>query len=337
VSARARSASLAQRRALVAGLQSEYPFESHLLDLDGVALHYLDEGPRDGEPLLFVHGNPTWSFLWRNLVRELRGSYRCIALDHVGCGLSDKPQEYPYRLARHIENLERLAFELDLRRATLVVHDWGGPIGLGFAGRHPERVARLVILNTAAFPGPAPLRIRLCRIPLLGAVAVRGFNAFAALATRVALEERERMTPLVRRGFLAPYRDWSSRIATLRFVEDIPLEPGHPSWPALLQVEAGLARLADKPACLIWGERDWCFTPAFREGFERRMPHARVHRAERAGHWVMEDAREDVLAWIEDFLADHPLKSGEPESARARPRADEAPLPRAEGSRAAPR
>lgn len=297
---------LTWRRALLAGLESEYPFESRLLDLDGVALHYVDEGPRHGEVLLFVHGNPTWSFLWRHLVRDLRGRYRCIALDHVGCGLSDKPQDYSYRLARHVANLERLADHLALERASLVVHDWGGPIGLGYAGRHPERIARLVILNSAAFPGPAPLRIRACRTPLFGALAVRGFNAFAGLATRMALEDRRRMTPLVRRGFLAPYRDWASRIATLRFVQDIPLDPAHPSWPALLEVEAGLARLADKPTCLIWGERDWCFTPAFREGFERRLPQARVHRAERAGHWVTEDAREEVLAWIEAFLADHP-------------------------------
>ena len=310
MSAAAGEGSLDQRRALLAGLVSEYPFESHLLDLDGVQMHYVDEGPRDGEVVLFAHGNPTWSFLWRHLVRALRGRYRCIALDHIGCGLSDKPQEYPYRLAQHVENLERLAQHLALERATLVVHDWGGPIGLGYAGRHPEHVARLVILNTAAFPGPAPLRIRICRTPLLGALAVRGLNAFASLATRMALEDHSRMTPLVRRGYLAPYHDWESRIATLRFVEDIPLDPRHPSWPALMQVEAGLEGLADKPTCLIWGERDWCFTPAYREGFEKRLPQARVHRAERAGHLVTEDARDEVQAWIEAFLADHPLQSG---------------------------
>ena len=332
MSARAEESQLAARRALLAGLESEYPFESQLLDLDGVALHYLDEGPRDGEPLLFVHGNPTWSFLWRNLVRALRGRYRCIAPDHIGCGLSDKPEAYPYRLARHIENLEQLALHLDLERITLVVHDWGGPIGLGFAARHPERIARLVILNTAAFPGPAPLRIRICRTPLLGALAVRGFNAFAGLATRMAVERP--LTPLARRGYLAPYHDWASRIATLRFVEDIPLDPNHPSWRALQDVEAGLARLADKPACLIWGERDWCFTPAFREGFERRLPGARVHRAQNAGHLVVEDARDDVLAWLEAFLAESPLDSPE---VRERTRASAELRPANEGSHARPR
>jgi cis-3-alkyl-4-acyloxetan-2-one decarboxylase len=297
------------RRAPLAGLQDEYPFESHVLDLDGVGLHYLDEGPRDGEVLLFVHGNPTWSFYWRHAIKRLRGRYRCVAPDHIGCGLSDKPARYSYRLAQHIENLERLVAHLGLERITLVVHDWGGPIGLGCAGRRPERIARLVILNSAAFPGPAPLRIRACRTPLLGALAVRGFNAFARLATLLAVEDPARMTATVKRGYLAPYSSYASRIATLRFVEDIPLSPEHPSWPVLLEVERGLAQFASTPVCLIWGEKDWCFTPEYRRGFEARLPHARVHSAAQAGHYVLEDAREDVLAWIERFLQDHPIAS----------------------------
>lgn len=299
------------RRAPLAGLESEYPFASHVLDLEGVGLHYVDEGPREGEVLLFVHGNPTWSFTWRHPIRRFSARHRCIAPDHIGCGLSDKPEDYPYRLERHIENLERLVRHLGLERITLVVHDWGGPIGLGFAGRHPELVARLVILNTAAFPGPAPWRIRLCRTPLLGALAVRGFNAFARLATVMALEDASRMTPTVRRGYLAPYASFQTRIATLRFVQDIPLDPRHPSWSTLLEVEAGLERLREHPAMLIWGERDWCFTPAYRAGFEERLPRASVHRVQDAGHLVVEDAREDVLNWIEAFLAEHPLEPPE--------------------------
>jgi haloalkane dehalogenase len=302
VSPTALQADLEERRAVLRGIEREYPFASHLLDVGGAMLHYLDEGPRAAEPLLFVHGNPTWSFYWRNAVRRFAPAYRCVAPDHIGCGLSDKPEGYPYRLERHIANLERLVDELGLERITLVVHDWGGPIGLGFAGRHPERVARLVISNTAAFAGPAPLRIRACRTPLLGALAVRGLNAFARLATVMAVEDPGSMAPEVKRGYLAPYSSWATRIATLRFVEDIPLSPEHASWPALLEVERGLARLAEKPVCLIWGEKDWCFTPDYRRGFEQRLPQARVHRAEHAGHYVIEDAREDVLRWMADFL-----------------------------------
>lgn len=298
---------LGRRRAILRGFEREYPFASHLLDVGGAVLHYVDEGPRDAEPLLFVHGNPTWSFYWRNAVKRFAPAHRCVAPDHVGCGLSDKPEGYAYRLEQHIANLERLVDELGLERITLVVHDWGGPIGLGFAGRQPERVARLVISNTAAFAGPAPLRIRACRTPLLGALAVRGLNAFARLATVMAVEDPASMAPEVKRGYLAPYSSWATRIATLRFVEDIPLAPDHPSWPALLDVERGLAQLVAKPACLIWGMRDWCFTPAYLQGFEQRLPRARVHRAERAGHYVIEDAREDVLRWIETFLRETPL------------------------------
>jgi haloalkane dehalogenase len=292
-----------------AGFAEEYPFAPHFLDTGGHALHYVDEGPRDGEPLLFVHGNPTWSFTWRRLIREHSSTRRCIAVDHLGCGFSDKPQDWSYRLADHVANLERLVLELDLERVTLVVHDWGGPIGLGVAGRNPERFRRLVVLNTAAFTGQrAPLRIRACRTPLLGPLAVRGLNAFARLATVMAVEHRGSMTGAVRRGYLAPYDSYANRIATLRFVQDIPLSPAHPSWPALCAVEQGLSNLAHLPLCLIWGERDWCFTPAFRREWQRRFPAAEVHVAEHAGHYVVEDAAQEVAGWLRDFLASHPLE-----------------------------
>lgn len=294
-------------RDTVRELGSEYPFQSHLLELDGARMHYVDEGPRDGEPLVFVHGNPTWSFLWRNLIKELRTSRRCIALDHIGCGLSDKPQHYEYRLARHVANLERLLDELALERITLVVHDWGGAIGMGAAVRRPERIARLVVMNTSAFTGGrAPLCIRACRTPLLGALAVRGFNAFARAATVMATEKRGGLEREVARGLLAPYDSWDTRIATLRFVEDIPLASSHPSWSTLVDIERGLASLADKPMCVIWGARDWCFTLRFLDEWRRRFPSAEVHVAERAGHLVMEDARGEVLAWTRAFLEAHP-------------------------------
>ncbi|MEO6708943.1 MAG: alpha/beta fold hydrolase [Planctomycetota bacterium] len=301
------------RRDLVASFAGEYPFESHDLDLDGVRYHYLDEGPRDGEPILFVHGNPTWSFHWRHAISALSDRYRCVAADHIGCGLSDKPGRYPYRLAQHIANLERLVLELDLQRITLVVHDWGGPIGLGFAQRHLERIARLVVLNTSVFTGSkAPWRIRVCRTPGFGALAVRGLNAFAVSATVMALERRERITPAVRRGYLAPYDSFANRIATLRFVQDIPLSPSHPSYAELARIEAGLPILRAKPTCLIWGGLDWCFTPAHLARFQAAWPEAEVHLDERAGHYVLEDSRERVLQWIERFLLRHPLASANP-------------------------
>lgn len=294
-------------RAAVRAFASEYPFEPHFFAVDGGSMHYIDEGPRDGEVLLFLHGNPTWSFLWRNLVRELSKRYRCIAPDHIGCGLSDKPQDWGYRLAQHAANVERLADHLDLERITLVVHDWGGAIGFGLAEKRPARIARAVVMNTAAFTGlRAPLRIRACRIPLFGTVAVRGFNAFARAATFMATERG--LTPLAKNGLLAPYSNWQDRIATLRFVEDIPLSANHPSHGTLATIERGLERLRELPLCLIWGERDWCFTPQFRREWERRFPTAESHKVEDAGHWVTEDAPGPVLEWISAFLRRHPLR-----------------------------
>jgi haloalkane dehalogenase len=225
----------------------EYPFTSRHLDLDGVRYHYVDEGPRDGEPILFVHGNPTWSFYWRHAIARFSDRFRCIAVDHVGCGFSDKPAKYDYRLAQHVSNLERLAQHLQLERITLALHDWGGPIGLGFAARQPQRIARLLLLNTSAFTGMrAPWRIRICRAPGLGALAVRGLNAFAVAATVMALERRERMTPTVRRGYLAPYDSFANRIATLRFVQDIPLSPAHPSWAELARILLPLSSIQEE-------------------------------------------------------------------------------------------
>ncbi len=289
-----------------AGFAEEYPFASHFLDLDGVRYHYLDEGR--GETLLFVHGNPTWSFAWRHLVRDLSRDYRVLAVDHVGCGFSDKPQDYDYTLATHIGNLERVVEALDLHQITLLAHDWGGAIGMGAAGRLPGRFARFVLFNTAAFRSrQIPWRIAVCRWPILGPLAIRGFNLFAASALRMAVVKHERMTPAVRRGYLAPYNSWANRIATLRFVQDIPLEPSHPSYPTLAEVEDGLSQFQQAPMHFIWGMKDWCFTPAFLREFQRRFPNAKTTVFDEAGHYVFEDAREQIPAVLRKFLNEHPL------------------------------
>ena len=291
----------------LAPLGELFPFEPRFLDHGGVLQHYVDEGPRDAAPLLFLHGNPTWSFAWRRALAGLRGSHRVVAPDHVGCGLSDKPAGYPYRLAQHAENVAALVDRLGLERITLVMHDWGGAIGMAFARRRPELVARLVALNTAAFRSRRiPLRIAACRVPVLGRLAVLGLNAFARAATRMAVERP--LPPEVARAYLLPYDSWESRIATLAFVEDIPLAPGHPSWDELVAVEEALAGFRGLPALLLWGERDWCFTPRFREEWQRRFPEAEVVRFPDAGHWVMEDAGAEVVRELARFLAAHPLR-----------------------------
>jgi cis-3-alkyl-4-acyloxetan-2-one decarboxylase len=288
--------------------RSLYPFQSHEISLDGHRCHYVDEG--SGPVLLLVHGNPTWSFYWRHLILGLRDRYRVVAVDHIGCGLSDKPspRDYSYRLARRIADLVELIEKLDLGRITLVAHDWGGAIGMGAAVTAPDRFARFVLMNTAAFRMPTcPWPMRLCHLPLVGPLGIQGLNLFVRTALRATVHKPERMTPAVRAGYAAPYDSWRHRAAVLRFVLDIPLGPKHPSYATLAGVEQGLARFRRHPVCLIWGMRDWCFTPKFLDRFLNFLPQAETHRLDDAAHYVMEDAHEQIIPLVEDFLQRHPL------------------------------
>lgn len=283
-----------------------YPFESHFLDLGELRYHYLDEG--DGEPIIMVHGNPTWSFYYRHLIMDLRKQYRVIAPDHIGCGLSDKPQRYDYTLARHIANLEALIERLRLKKITLVLHDWGGPIGMGYAVRHPDRIGRFVILNTVAFWSPhIPLFLRLCRLPIAGPVMIRGLNLFAGVATVVGCRHRERMTEEVRAGYLFPYDSYANRVAVLRFVEDIPVDSTHPTFAVLQSIERGLTSFRRHPMIIMWGGKDPVFTKLLLTGWRERFPHAAVKEIDDAGHYVVEDAYERIIPWIHEFLESHPI------------------------------
>ena len=277
-----------------------YPFEPHYLDLGGPKMHYVDEG--QGPPLVMLHGNPTWSFYYRDLVKGLCDRHRVIVPDHIGCGLSEKPQRYAYTLATHIDSLERLLDHLELDNLTLIVHDWGGAIGFGFACRQPQRVGRFVVFNTAAFFGRTPLRIRACRIPVFGTVVVRGLNAFARAAVRMACVDRSRMTGAVKAGYLLPYRDFASRVAIHRFVQDIPTRPAHPTYPLIQSIDVALPQFRDRPMLICWGLRDFCFTEAYLDGWITRFPEAEVHRFAGAGHYVVEDAGEKILPLVRDFL-----------------------------------
>jgi len=284
-----------------------YPFASHALTLDSWRYHYLDEG--SGEPLLMVHGNPTWSFYWRNLILAFRDRHRVVAPDHMGCGWSDKPQAYPYCLSTHIANLVQLIEHLDLRAVTLLVHDWGGPIGLAAALRVPDRIARLILFNTGAYPPPfIPWRLRVCRTPWLGSWAIRRLNLFARAALWMAVHKRERMTPEVRAGLLAPYDSWEHRVAIDRFVADIPATARHPTWQVLEEIERGLGSLADRPVQMIWGMRDWCFRPECLDLLLKAFPAAEVERLADASHYVIEDAHEQIVPLVEAFLNAHPLR-----------------------------
>jgi len=290
--------------------QELYPFEPHFHDLEGLRMHYLDEGK--GPIVLMVHGNPTWSFYYRNLVRCLSPSHRCIVPDHIGCGLSDKPGDdrYDYNLDRRIEDLESLMTQLlgdesQAGKVNLVVHDWGGMIGLGWAVRHPELIDRIVILNTAAFHLPSgkevPWQLRLVRNSAFGVFLVRAFNAFACGATRVAMMAHT-MPPEIRRAYCAPYDSWKNRIATARFVQDIPLDSSDAGYETISGISKGLNAFRGHEALICWGERDFVFDHHFREEFEHRWPQAKVYQFANAGHYVLEDAADEIIPLIQDFL-----------------------------------
>lgn len=279
---------------------AEYPFTPKtFVTADGHPLSYLDEG--SGLTVVMAHGNPSWSYLYRNVITALKGDCRCLAPDHLGCGYSDKPQAYPYRLRNHIDNFTALLDHLRINRCVLIVHDWGGAIGMGWAGQHPDRVAGIVVLNTAAFRSRhLALRIAVCRWPLFGAVLVRGLNGFAWPATFMAV--RKKMRPEVRAGFLAPYNSWENRVAVHRFVQDIPMRPCHPSWGTLAEVENSLVRLRDKPMLICWGGRDFCFNDTFYAEWCKRFPEAESRYFPEAGHYVLEDALPHVLNLLPPFL-----------------------------------
>ena len=278
-----------------------YPFTSLYFDLNPYKLHYLDEG--EGEVLLFLHGNPTWSFYYRNLIQNFQGRYRCVAPDHIGCGFSDKPQDYDYTLSTHIDNLENLVDFLGLKNITLVVHDWGGAIGMGLAVRKPELIKRLVLFNTASFLSTdIPLRIGLCRMPLLGTILIRYLNLFVRGVLRFGLKRRKRLKKNVRAGYLAPYDTFENRIANLKFVQDIPMEQAVPSYSVIQCIERNLKQFDGYPILIIWGSEDFCFNVKFLNKWREIFPRAEVREVYNAGHLVVEDASDEIIPWIEGFL-----------------------------------
>lgn len=284
-----------------------YPFDHHYLDRDGLRLHYLDEGSGDATPVLMVHGNPTWSFYYREVVKELRTDRRCIVPDHIGCGFSDKPgdDQYNYTLQSRVDDLTRLVDTLGLTQVDLIVHDWGGMIGSTWAVQNPEKVRRMVVLNTGAFLNPKgkriPPQLRLARDSKLGAFLVRGFNAFSRGAT-LTCTTRKKLSKEVIDGYVAPYNSWQNRIATLRFVQDIPLGPKDEAYSVVAATDAALHTLADKPMMIRWGMKDFVFDVAFLEEWERRFPDADVQRFEDSGHYILEDASEIIVPQIRRFL-----------------------------------
>lgn len=280
----------------------EYPFTSHHYCLGEIKMHYVDEG--SGPVVVMIHGNPTWSYYYRNLISLLSKNFRVIAFDHIGCGFSDKPQEYDYTLKQHIDNAKSLLSSLKIEKYSLILHDWGGAIGMGVAVSEPGRVDKIVVMNTAAFRSKRiPLRIQLCRMPLVGEMIVRMFNGFARPATFMAVTTK--MIDKVKEGYLVPYNSWANRIATHRFVVDIPLTENHLSYSTLVEVEDGLDRLKkiNTPLLVVWGGKDFCFNDSFYEEWLKRFPKADREYYPEAGHYLLEDKKDEVNQRIASFLS----------------------------------
>lgn len=285
-----------------------YPFTGRTLDVRGQRMHYLDEGK--GETVVMVHGNPTWSFYYRELVKALRDTHHCVVPDHIGMGLSSNPsdRDYDYRLASRIDDLAALIEKAAPKGpVALILHDWGGMIGMGWAARHPERVKSIVAFNTSCFRLPPEKSFP----PLLG--ALRGplglplrLSRFVRRRVLRTCVSRRPMPIEVERAYLDVCEGWNESRAVHRFVQDIPLGPGHPSWETVLGVENVLPRFSDTPMLLPWGMKDWVFDESFLNGWIQRFPKARVERFADCGHFLLEDAPERLVPMIAGFLARRP-------------------------------
>lgn len=291
-----------------------YPFESHFADINGHKMHYVDEGPREGRAIVMVHGNPTWSFYYRNLIKHFAGlGYRTIALDHIGCGLSEKPPKtaYDYTLKNRTDDFAAFMAQLNLQQpAVLVMHDWGGMIATQYATQNPDKIAAMVILNTAAFTKPLtkalPVRLKLIRhLWPVGKPMVLGLNAFARCATFMSAAKP--LPKQVKQGLLLPYDSWANRIATYEFVRDIPLLPGDRAYAVVKETENNLPRLNAVPKQIYWGLKDFVFDADYLALWQKHFPDAEVHSFADRSHYIVEDALAEIISGMETFLHKHSL------------------------------
>lgn len=272
-----------------------YPFRDHYVELDGSLVHYVDEGT--GPPLLLLHGNPTWSFLYREIVAGLRDRHRCIAVDFPGFGLSSAAPGYGFTAAEHADVLERLVLRLDLTGATMMVQDWGGPIGFAVATRHPERFTAFVIANTWCWPKSDPPTQLFSR--LLGGPVGRRLIASRNLFVERILPSgvRRRTLPeAVMDAYRGPFPTPGSRRPTAVLPREILT-----ARPFLAQVERDLPRLRDRPALIVWPTRDVAFRATERRRWEDLFPDHHSVLVEGAGHYIQEDAPEEIVAAIRSW------------------------------------
>ncbi len=281
-----------------------FPFVPHYLDMGEWRMHYVDEG--NGEPVVLVHGDPTWGFIYRKFIAPISENYRCIVPDHMGMGKSGVPKTpYPYRLLHHINNFEALMLSLSLTDITLVLHDWGGPVGLGFAVRHPKLIKRLVLMNTWAFAqwpgGTFPRIIEIIRSER-GDNFVLKRNGYVKNAILGTTYNRTKITESIFGTYLAPYPTPESRLALLCWSRDIPVNETDPSYQNMKQIEENLNLFEKLPILLIWGMQDPVLRPSVLHLWKKVYPNALVYEINGASHFLQEDAPETIVNYVDDFL-----------------------------------
>lgn len=281
-----------------------FPFAPHYYTVNGFDMHFVDEG--SGEPVVMVHGDPTWAYLYRDFIPPLTRHYRCIVPDLMGMGKSGVPQERSlYRLEQHIANLEALLLHLDVHAITLVLHDWGGPVGLGFATRHPERIKRLVLMNTWAFApwpgGSFPRLLELIRSER-GEAFVLKRNGYLEPALLGTTHYPEHLTRTVMDAYRAPFPTPESRLAMLCWSRDIPVQETDVSYAEMKRIEQGLTQFSRTPILLVWGMKDPVLSVPVLRLWQRVYPQATTHELEDASHFLQEDAPERIVKWIEEFV-----------------------------------
>jgi cis-3-alkyl-4-acyloxetan-2-one decarboxylase len=292
---------------LMGDFEGTFPFEPRYQQVgEDVRLHYVEQG--QGQPVLLLHGNPTWSYLYRNFIPPIADAgFRAVAVDHMGFGRSDRPPGHRrYHLRAHVDNLAAFIRGLDLRDLTLVMQDWGGPIGLGAAVEEPDRIARLVIMNTWVAVLPEGTRMPFHQPFLqagLGEILALGGNLF--MEAMFGGMRPDSATPLVAEAYRAPFPDYHSRVPILAFARDIPIGDGHPTTPYMREIGEKVAGL-HRPTLLVWGMRDPVFPPVILEGWRAMFPHADVLELPGARHYLQEDEPQAIASRIVEFLQKNP-------------------------------
>ena len=275
-----------------------FPFEPHYMELNGFKMHYIDEG--SGDPILCLHGMPTWGYLYRNFIEKLSKGFRVVVPDQMGFGKSDVPENKRYLMEEHVSNLKKFILKLDLRKITLIIQDWGGPIGFGFAVDYPERIKALVIMNTSV--GVMKEGRKPWYAPLEEKGIYSEFIKNVSNLIKMGIYNKDKITETLLKAYSAPFTKEGSYKGALAWPKDIPIGDSHPSAEIMRHVRNNLKNLKEKPKVLIWGMKDPIFPEKMISWWQKIYPNIEVHRIEEASHFLQEDAPDKIISIIQNFL-----------------------------------